>query len=190
YYDSKDMDLEAFADKMIARGEEGLVLKKKNGLYEPGLRPAWNMIKLKRHDTVDVVAVRAIEPTKLYNGDDIANWEYCIDEQTEVRYQGQYAALRMKYSNIIAVTKAYFYGWYTAMDIGAYDEKGNLKVIGSVSSGFNDADRAALKSYEGKVLELGVMEKDNTEQTLRHPIVMRVRDDKNPTDCKLKEIFS
>lgn len=190
YYDSKDIDLEAFADKMIARGEEGLVLKKKDGLYEPGLRPAWNMIKLKRHDTVDVVAVRAIEPTKLYNGDDIANWEYCIDEQTEVRYQGQYAALRMKYSNIIAVTKAYFYGWYTAMDIGAYDEKGNLKVIGSVSSGFNDADRAALKSYEGKVLELGVMEKDNTEQTLRHPIVMRVRDDKNPTDCKLKEIFS
>ena len=68
--------------------------------------------------------------------------------------------------------------------------KGNLKVIGSVSSGFNDADRAALKSYEGKVLELGVMEKDNTEQTLRHPIVMRVRDDKSPADCKLKEIFS
>ena len=189
FFDSSEVDLEEVAAEQIAHGEEGLVLKNKTAPYSPGLRPAWVMIKLKKNDTVDVVGVEAIEPTKEYSGDNIENWAYCIDAKTEERLIGKYGDFLKAGKDVLAVTKPYYNNWYTAMSIGAYDKDGKLNILGTVSSGFNDLERETLKDYEGKVLTLKVMQKNNNEHTLRHPIFEQVHADKNPEDCTLEEIF-
>lgn len=89
----------------------------------------------------------------------------------------------------VPVTKPYFYGWKTAIGIGAYDDEGNLKEIGTVSSGLTDEMRAHLDDYVGKVVALQCMSIDHKEKTLRHPIVKAWRDDKNAAECKLSEVF-
>ena len=73
--------------------------------------------------------------------------------------------------------------------IGAYDDEGNLKEIGTVSSGLTDEMRAHLDDYVGKVVALQCMSIDRKEKTLRHPIVKAWRDDKNAAECKLSEVF-
>ena len=154
----------------LAAGEEGFVLRKKDSVWQCGKRPAWATIKCKQMDTIDLVCTRAIEATKEYTGKELETWPYWQDG--------------------IAVTKPYFYGWKTAIGIGAYDDEGNLKEIGTVSSGLTDEMRAHLDDYVGKVVALQCMSIDRKEKTLRHPIVKAWRDDKNAAECKLSEVFS
>lgn len=189
YFDSKDYQLEDLASRMIARGEEGLVLKDKEGIYCPGKRPAWNMVKLKKHQTVDVVAIKAIPATMEYTGQDTDNWQYSMDKETGTRYMGRFGDMIKKYPNIIPVTKPYFFGMFTAMEIGAYDSEGKMVSLGTVSSGFSDEDRSQLDQYEGNVLELNVMSLSKEDLTFRHPTVLRIRSDKDAKDCLVNEIF-
>ena len=156
--------------QILAIGGEGIVLKKKDAPYTEGKRPAWATIKCKQMDTLDLVCTRAIEATKEYTGKELETWPYWKDG--------------------VAVTKPYFYGWKTAIGIGAYDENGNLKEIGTVSSGLTDDMRAHLDDYVGQVVALQCMSIDRKEQTLRHPIIKGWRDDKNVVDCKLEDIFA
>ena len=93
----------------------------------------------------------------------------------------------------VPVTKPYFYGWHTAIGIGAYTDNGELIELGTVSSGLTDEDRAAMgenpSAFIGKVVSLHCMLKDNKEKTLRHPVFKSWRDDKNAKDCKISEVF-
>ena len=60
----------------MAAGEEGVVLKKKDFPYQPGKRPAWSSVKVKKHDTVDVIIGGFEDATKEYNGKDLPGWIY------------------------------------------------------------------------------------------------------------------
>lgn len=168
--ESFDTGIEERLAQILAAGGEGIVLKKKDAPYTEGKRPAWATIKCKQMDTLDLVCTRAIEATKEYTGKEIETWPFWKDG--------------------VAVTKPYFYGWKTAIGIGAYDEDGNLKEIGTVSSGLTDDMRAHLDDYVGKVVALQCMSIDRKEKTLRHPIIKGWRDDKNAAECKLSEIFA
>ncbi len=168
--ESFDTGIEERLAQILAAGGEGIVLKKKDAPYTEDKRPAWATIKCKQMDTLDLVCTRAIEATKEYTGKEIETWPFWKDG--------------------VAVTKPYFYGWKTAIGIGAYDEDGNLKEIGTVSSGLTDDMRAHLDDYVGKVVALQCMSIDCKEKTLRHPIVKGWRDDKNAAECKLSEIFA
>ena len=53
-----DIFTSGFQEKLVEiwnRGGEGIVLKKKDSIYTPGKRPAWQTIKIKKHETVDLV---------------------------------------------------------------------------------------------------------------------------------------
>ncbi len=167
--ESFDTGIEERLSQILAAGGEGIVLKKKDAPYSEGKRPAWATIKCKQMDTIDLVCTRAIEATKEYTGKELETWPYWKDD--------------------IAVTKPYFYGWKTAIGIGAYDDEDNLKEIGTVSSGLTDEMRAHLDDYVGKVVALQCMSIDRKEKTLRHPIVKAWRDDKNAAECRLSEVF-
>ena len=190
--ESFDTDIEERLSQILAAGGEGIVLKKKDAPYSEGKRPAWATIKCKQMDTIDLVCIRAIEATKEYTGKELNTWEYWVDLSGNP-YHGRYlddngyATIR---TPMFAVTKPYFYGWKTAIGIGAYDDEGNLKEIGTVSSGLTDEMRAHLDDYVGKVVALQCMSIDRKEKTLRHPIVKAWRDDKNAAECKLSEVFS
>lgn len=189
--ESFDTDIEERLSQILAAGGEGIVLKKKDALYSEGKRPAWATIKCKQMDTIDLVCTRAIEATKEYSGKELNTWEYWVDLSGNP-YHGRYlddngyATIK---TPMFAVTKPYFYGWKTAIGIGAYDDEGNLKEIGTVSSGLTDEMRAHLDDYIGKVVALQCMSIDRKEKTLRHPIVKAWRDDKNAAECKLSEVF-
>lgn len=196
--ESFDTDIEERLSQILAAGGEGIVLKKKDAPYSEGKRPAWATIKCKQMDTIDLVCTRAIEATKEYTGKELETWSYWQErserdqngEYTWLSSEGQYYEDYLHNPHIYRpVTKPYFYGWKTAIGIGAYDDEGNLKEIGTVSSGLTDEMRAHLDDYVGKVVALQCMSIDRKEKTLRHPIVKAWRDDKNAAECKLSEVF-
>ena len=197
--ESFDTGIEERLSQILAAGGEGIVLKKKDAPYSEGKRPAWATIKCKQMDTIDLVCTRAIEATKEYTGKELETWPYW-QERSERNQNGEYTWLSSEgqyYEDYLhnphiyrPVTKPYFYGWKTAIGIGAYDDEGNLKEIGTVSSGLTDEMRAHLDGYIGQVVSLQCMSIDRKEKTLRHPIVKTWRDDKNAAECKLSEVFS
>lgn len=197
--ESFDTGIEERLSQILAAGGEGIVLKKKDAPYSEGKRPAWATIKCKQMDTIDLVCTRAIKATKEYTGKELETWPYWQErserdqngEYTWLSSEGQYYEDYLHNPHIYRpVTKPYFYGWKTAIGIGAYDDEGNLKEIGTVSSGLTDEMRAHLDNYVGKVVALQCMSIDRKEKTLRHPIVKAWRDDKNAAECKLSEVFS
>ena len=184
HYDPKGyqiIELAARVDKNIQSaiiaalfaGEEGMVLKKKTAPYTPGKRPIWDTIKIKKTDTCDAIIIGACDPTKEYTGKELDTWPY---------WEGD-----------TPVTKPYALGWKTAIEIGAYDGD-KIVSIGTVSSGLTDEMREGLakhpEEYIGKVCELAGMEKDCDAHTLRHFHFKGLREDKNPQECSLDQIFS
>lgn len=186
--------LEAAAE-IIARGGEGVVLKKKDYPYEYNKRPAYSSVKIKKVDTVDVVCMGFEDPTKEYNGKETS--DYLMNIKTGEKFiRDKHSELNIledamnNVEDFIEITKPFYYGWKTAIKIGLYKD-GELVSIGTVSSGLTDFYREDFaknpQKYIGQVIECECMElKDGS---LRHPIFRRFREDKNAEDCKYKEIF-
>lgn len=186
YYDNIFQTL----GNILEQGGEGMVLKRKEAVYSPRQKPAWSAIKCKKVDYSDVVCIGFEEATKEYTGKEIDNWLYWENKETGDKVYGDYYGST---SSLVPVTKPYFYGWKTSIKIGGYTKDGELKEIGTVSSGLTDELKQDLSEnpdkYLGKVVEVQCMEKNNKEYTFRHPILKRFRDDKNPKECTIKEIF-
>lgn len=173
----------------LAAGEEGMVVKKKTALYEPGKRPQ-TMLKAKQVDNIDAVIIGFKDPVIEYTGKEIETWQYWVNG-----YDGSHLPVGCHYGEdiAVAVTKHHYYGWKNAIEIGAYDSNGQLKSIGTIASGLTDYMREDMslhpENYLHKVCEIQCMMKDNREQTLRHGFFLQIREDKNETECKLSEIF-
>lgn len=191
-------DIEEKINKALANGEEGMVLKKKTSLYTPGKRPVWETIKIKKVDYADVVVTGFCNPTREYNGKEIETWEYWVDNcasyDSEVLVKGLYYPFYRENSTLYTpVTKPYFLKWKIAIEISAYDENGELKKIGTVSSGLTDELRKDFATnpnkYLGKVCAIQCMQLDSKEHTIRHGFFKHFREDKDPEECTFKTIF-
>ena len=165
-------NLPAVLESVFAAGEEGMVFKKKDGLYLPGKRPTYN-VKAKTEDTVDAIITGFVAPERVYAGKELDSWGY---------WEGD-----------IPVTKAYANGWIAGIEIGAWDNNGHIIPFASVTSGMTDFLRndMAVNStkYLGKVVEVQCMSKDKNAMSLRHPRLVQIREDKEGTDCRLTDIF-
>lgn len=186
-----DTEIYASIGKALAAGEEGMVVKKKTALYEPGKRPM-TMLKAKQVDYIDAVIIGFKDPTVEYTGKEIESWQYWMTEDgTNLPVGCHYGEFK---DPIIPITKHAYYNWKNAIEIGAYDEDGLIHSIGTIASGLTDFMREDMslhpENYLNKVVEIQCMMKDNKEKTLRHGFLIRVREDKDPTDCKIKNIFS
>lgn len=186
-----DIDIQKEISKILETGGEGAVLKKKSYPYIPGKRPAWSTIKIKQMDTIDLICIGFCDPTKDYTGKEVETWPYWENQVT-----GE-LILKTEYTNLndcIPVTMPYFKGWKTALEIGAYNEKGNIVKLGTVSSGLTDEMRQGMaespNDYLNKVVSLDCMSIDYKEHTLRHPVFKSWRFDKNPQECTIKNIFN
>lgn len=183
-------DLEEYLNKILERGGEGVVFKKKTGLYQPGKRPQDNL-KAKKIDFADVVIIGFETPTKEYYGKDIQTWEYWINEFEDPQLIG----LHYGEKNLIPVTKPWYMGWSNSrIKIGAYNEEGDCIPIGTIHSGISDEMKADMtkfpEKYLGKVCSIQCMEKDNKECSVRHGFFKFIRPDKNAEECLIEEIFS
>ena len=162
----------------LAAGEEGMVIKVKDGIYEPDKRPL-TMLKAKKVDFIDAVIIGFEEPTKEYYGKEIQNWNYWIQNEN-----GQ----------PLAVTKPYYMGWHNSrIKIGAYNNKGTIVEIGTIHSGISDEMKEDMTNnpnkYLNKVCSIQCMELDKKEHTIRHGFFKYMRDDKDIIDCQIEDIF-
>ena len=174
----------------LTAGEEGMVIKAKDGIYEPGKRPTTNL-KAKQVDFVDAIIIGFESPTKEYYGKEVENWKYWIDVEGKC-VEGMYYGVDGIFT---PVTKPYFMGWFNArIRIGAYDENGNIKEIGTIHSGISDEMKKDMTenpdNYLNKVIKIQCMSLDKKEKTIRHGHYKGKHPDKNPTECTIKDIFS
>lgn len=197
-----DEDMEAEISRILKSGGEGAVLKKKDCPYIPGKRPAWSTIKVKQMDSIDLICTGFCDATREYTGKELATWEYWEErseqsqdgEYTWLLSEGQYYEDHLHNPHIYRpVTKPYFLGWKTAIRIGAYNNKGELVDLGTVSSGLTDDNKREMTEnpdlWLGHVVALDCMQVDKKEHTLRHPVFKCKRDDKDAKDCVISEIF-
>lgn len=186
-------NIQEAVSEALAQGEEGMVLKKKDCPYSPGKRPAWHNLKIKKVDYLDAICIGFCDATKDYTGKEIETWEYWAPADPVgslfkgIGYEG--------YLNgeLNPITKGYYYGWKTAIRIGAYDSNGKLIEIGTVASGLTDELRKDFAvnpdKYLNKVVMLQCMELDKKEHTLRHAFFKGFRDDKDASECTIESIF-
>lgn len=185
------------AMKAISNGEEGVVLRKKDAPYEGDKRPAWSTIKIKKNDTIDLICMGFCPATKEYTGKDIEQWPYWeskeVFSEKEIIYNKTDTCQYGK-EGWYPITKPYYMGWIGAIEIGAYNKKGELIKLGTVSSGLTDEDKINIKknpnNYLNKVVSLSCMSIDTKEKTLRHPVFKFWRFDKDAMKCAIGEIFN
>ena len=143
-------------------------------------------------DSIDLVCMGFCDPTKEYTGKEIETWPYWVKTTGEV----EELSMSCKYGEEgwQPVTKYYAFNQYSAIKIGAYDNNGTLVELGTVSSGLTDEMKQSMSEnpifYLGMVVSLDCMSIDKGNKTLRHPVFKAWRDDKNPEDCKISEVFA
>ena len=194
-------DLYSRVGTALAAGEEGMVIKVKDGIYEPDKRPL-TMLKAKKVDFADVIITGFEEPTKEYYGKESDSWPYCIvykqnDLGDWIEYKRSdkgYLAYKSPEYKSILVTKPHFMGWKNSrIKIGVYDKDGKIKEIGTIHSGISDEMKQDMtehpEKYLNQVCEVQCMSLDKKEYTVRHGFLLRIRDDKNPEDCTIEGVF-
>lgn len=195
-----DENLEEEISRILKSGGEGVVLKKKDYPYAPGKRPAWSTVKVKQMDSIDLICMGFCPPTKEYTGKELDTWEYWVIEKqnengvwVEQEKVCPYKAIRSPEYRTLPISRYYFYGWNTAIKVGAYDNQGELIELGTVSSGLTDDMKRDMtenpQNYLNKVVSLDCMSIDKKEHTLRHPVLKAWRVDKDARDCIIDEIF-
>ena len=179
----------------LESGEEGMVLKRRDYKYIPAKKPAWSAIKVKKVDYADVICMSLEPATKKYDGEELDTWRFW-ESETGATYDldrkgWTESSEKLIENGFIPITKSHYFGWCGSISIGVYDVHGELKKIGSVSSGLTDALKESMKqkpeNYIGQVCECKLMQK--FEQAFRHGVFKGFRDDKNAKECTFESIF-
>ena len=195
-------NFEEVLHSIFSAGGEGLVFKRFDAPYEPGKRPTKTYFKMKEHlDSIDLVCIGLEDPIRKYTGKEIEVWQYWIQRgetneygafQWNPYYGYHYKDYKQNPHLWEPVTKPWFNGWKNAMTLGLYKD-GELVDVGRVASGLTDAIREDMANnpdnYINHVVEVEAMS-TTKDGALRHPVFIRMRDDKAPEDCKYEEVFN
>jgi ATP-dependent DNA ligase len=157
-----------FKDGILARGGEGIVLKKLNSLYVMGKKPAWQWMKIKQSDEEDFVIMGFEPANKATTTTAFDNWPYWVEEN----------------GISVPVSKFYFKGWIGSIQLGAYVD-GILTQV-CTASGISEELRQDISEHQdtfiNRVVKTGFMEV--TEAGIpRHPKILEIHPDKRPEEC-------
>lgn len=209
-WDSIYCNLAKITEQELLDGEEGMVFRTESGLYLPGKRRPNIMFKIKESiDTIDLVITDLLEPEIKYTGKDIEHWPYWVeriestsgekpsyskwDKDDALGEYGAYYQYKQNPHIYIPVTKAYYLGWKNAFELSTYDNDGNLVPVAKVASGLTDQMREDIAknpdNYLGKVCSISAMSVDPQELSIRHPVFVSMRYDKDPKECRIKDVF-
>lgn len=173
-------ELVEYLKEFFAKGGEGVVLVDETQPYHFGKRPARSSIKIKKQlEEFEALVVAAIEPTKEYSGTELATWQFWEETHRPTgatKLCGSLHSRSMDYS-YQPVTKHYYHGWKNGIRC-VYQGR-----TFDVASGLSDEDRAWLASYEAADairngdLYAVISGMEFTEDSVRHPYVVRLRTD-------------
>ena len=197
-------DLNILLQEILARGDEGVVITKGDGLYEPGKRPSKTTLKIKKElkQTIDCFFTgHGSAPTKEYTGKEIETWTYWLHQMTGEKINAEMYKEYKAGCPIIPVTKGYFTGWAGSLEIGVlrHKEGSSCKINGieyhdtevypiGWLSGVTDEMKADPKKYAFKPIEVTAMEWDSWNHTLRHGKMVGWRKDLGVGDCLFEKI--
>ena len=197
-------ELNTLLQEILARGDEGVVITHKDGLYEPGKRPSKTTLKIKKElkQTIDCFFTGVgSAPTHLYTGKEIETWQFWESQITGERIFGDHYKDYKTGASIVPVTKGHFYGWCGSMGIAVLKHKvgSHCKINGVVYddtevypigwlSGLPDEMKADPEKYAFKPIEVTAMEWDAINHTLRHGKMVGWREDLSISDCTLEKI--
>ena len=200
-------DLNILLQEILARGDEGVVITKGDGLYEPGKRPSKTTLKIKKElkQTIDCFFTGiGSAPTKEYTGKEIETWKYWQHQMTGVKIEAEMYKEYKAGCPLVPVTKGYYNGWAGSLEIAVLRHKigSQCKIDGVVYedtevfpigwlSGLPDEMKADPKKFAFKPIEVTAMEYDALNHSLRHGKMVGWRKDLTLNDCtfdKLEEI--
>ena len=200
-------DLNILLQEILARGDEGVVITKGDGLYEPGKRPSKTTLKIKKElkQTIDCFFTGVgSAPTKEYTGKEIETWSYWVNQLTGEKINAEMYKEYKAGCPIIPITKGYYHGWSGSLEIAVFRHKvGSKCKIRGVEytdteifpigwlSGLPDEMKADPKKYAFIPIEVTAMEYDAISHGLRHGKMVGWRKDLTLNDCtfnKLEEI--
>lgn len=179
--------------EILSAEGEGVVLQLKSGTPNPGKRTAWKSIKIKKdlERQATVVITKILPPTREYMGDNLETWPYWENERTGEKLLRHVDENRQLSGIYTAITKNYYHGWPSAVEVGAYDRKGKLIRICSVS-GFSDDDKKTMAERPGDfyLMPITISGMEFTEDySIRHPRFIEFRYDLQPQHCSWEDIF-
>ena len=163
-----------FADWVWKQGGEGIMIVREDMIYAPGKRTAWQSLKVKKSlETLRAKVIGFIEPNKNYEGTELENWNFWIDDDGNL-FTKDRLMLGIHINNPQPVTKPFFYGWKNGVVV---DYEGRIV---KVTSGLTDEIREYLASSTAKDLldnrklyaEITGMEL--TPDSIRHPIFLKI----------------
>lgn len=192
---------------LLANNYEGIVITQEKALYEPGKRPSKTTMKIKKElkQTIDCFFTgKATPPSKDYQGKEIENWQYWVDQDTDERLPigNHYYEAFMDGKRYIPVTKPYYLHYAGSLEIGLVKPANgrcritpdsewvdglNIVPIGYLS-GLTDEIKMNYKDYAGRVIEVGAMEVDSESLKLRHGKMLNFRDDKLWFECSFEQL--
>ena len=199
YYEGQE--LWNMLQDLLAEGYEGMVIIKKDSFYEPGKRSAKVSLKIKKElqETIDCFVIGANPPSQLYDGKEIGSWPYWYDDRIDQKinaisyFSENHRSIYSDYVDgvpVVPVTRNWFYGWAGSLKLGAYKDKRVIH-IGNLS-GVTDEVKEHWDEYVGRVCEISAMEVMSNQDGgfgLRHPKLVRWRDDIDKTECTWERIF-
>lgn len=181
-------DIRELMETVFANNGEGIVLVRKDAIVEPGKRPAWKTIKVKREldKHIDCFFTGNYKMgARLYIGKEIESWMYWENLKTGEKLEGKYYEEYEDGMTIEPVTKSYFYGVPGSFEIGVFKDR-NIVSIGYIS-GITDDMRNNYKNYTMQPCEVTCMQ-FTEDGNLRHPRLVRIRDDISTADCTWEKI--
>ncbi|MBO8161141.1 MAG: hypothetical protein H0Z24_05845 [Thermosipho sp. (in: Bacteria)] len=204
----------AYYEYIVALGGEGVILKNKEGKYYH--KRTKEYIKVKKFDTWDCVIIDYVEPTMLYEGKTLkegGTWDYWVDAEDDSLVVHKSLTLKQADDEgLIPVTKFYANDWIGAIKYGVVitdeeleewkkknpKEKPEVVVIDDYkilcvgeTSGMTEEIREKISNnkeeYLGKVIEVKAQEVIKKTGKLRHPQFLRIREDKDLSQCIWKD---
>lgn len=160
------------------KGGEGIILIKKNLPYNIGGARAWHSIKVKRSlPELEGKVIGVIEPTKVYEGKELDTWPYWEDGEGHLFIKDRFLKGEYIPKPYTPITSPYFNGRMSGIIV-----KCEGRII-NISSGITDEDgyflasaRAAEMIRDGELYAV-FTGMELTETSVRHPSLIRLRDD-------------
>lgn len=174
---------------ILRDGGEGIVLVRASAPYQPDKRPSKDCMKVKKeiNQTIDCIFTGVgTPPTRPYQGKEIETWRYWENVRTGEKMEGDFYKEFTEGAPIEPVTKPYFHGWVSSLEIGLV--KGKKVVPIGFISGLTDEVKANHQKYKGLPIEVTCMEILPTGG-LRHAKLVRFRPDLAITDCTWEKVF-
>lgn len=178
------------------QGWEGVVLQRKDGIYEPGKRPARKSIKVKKELDKEVdcfLTGNYKEATWEYTGKEVENWKYWFDLKNNQKKEGLFYDDFQSGAPIEPISKGAFYGWAGSVEIGVVKGE-EIIPIGWISNVTEEVKRGIVEdnsSWARRVVKINAMMMESDTHNFRHAKIIEWREpeDMSWKDCTYEKVF-